>query len=57
MDTYKTRQEFAVTLGVSTRTLYRIIKRLDVNIPERSLLSPKDQRTIILAVYGSRESP
>lgn len=49
MKTFKTRQEVASLLGVSRRTLQRIIVRLQLNIPPRRLLSPEDQRKIFHA--------
>jgi len=46
MKTLKSRQEVATELGISTRTLSRIIQRLKLKIPPRRLLTPADQKKI-----------
>lgn len=45
-----TRQQFAALLGISCRTLSRIIKRHALAIPARRLLSPAHQRLIYRAL-------
>jgi len=50
MHTLKSRQEIAEILGISRRTLSRIIKRQGLDIPARRLLTPAEQRLIFAAV-------
>lgn len=50
MTAFKTRQEVARELGISRRTLARIIKRLHLKIPPRRLLGPLEQQAIYSAL-------
>lgn len=56
MCTFKTRQQLADQLGISRRTLHRLIKQLELDIPQRKLLSPADQQKILLALGVTWES-
>ncbi|GAB5525518.1 MAG: hypothetical protein Roseis2KO_33900 [Roseivirga sp.] len=37
---FKTREELAQELNISYKTLYRLLKRSDIDIPKNKLLSP-----------------
>lgn len=43
---FKTRKEIAVELGISERTLYRMIKEADLDIQERRLISYGDYQKL-----------
>jgi transcriptional antiterminator len=45
MDKFRTRNEFADSLGISTRTLERRLIALQIELP-KGLISPKDQLMI-----------
>jgi transcriptional antiterminator len=45
MDKFRTRNEFAESLGLSTRSLERKLIALQIELP-KGLLSPKDQLMI-----------
>lgn len=45
MDKYRTRNEFAESLGISIRTFERKLIALQIELP-KGLLSPKDQLMI-----------
>lgn len=57
MSLFKTRQQFAAELGISCRTLSRLILAHGLDIPARKLLSPADQRQIFLAIGLFSDAP
>lgn len=56
MNRPKTKQQIAVDLGISLRTLQRWIEKSNIIVP-RGLISPKKQAEILIAFGFDNSSP